>query len=206
MEQRGYQLGYARVSTGDQSTDLQIDALEAARCDRIFVDKGVSGMQARRPELDRLLDLARSGDTLVVWKLDRLGRGTRNLLEFLDELKQRGVKFRSLTEGLTVEGPMGDAMITVRTAFAQLERDLLSERTKAGLAAARARGRVGGRPSALSQDQERGVYQLYLVRGHTLEEIGAMFGVHKSTVSRAINKEKARIEASALQSNAKLDT
>lgn len=186
MSQSTYQLGYARVSTADQTPALQTDALEAAGCDRIFVDKGVSGKLARRPELDKLLDLARPGDTLVTWKLDRLGRDTRNLLALLDELSERRVKFRSLTEGVTTDGAMGQAFITIISAFAQLERDVIVERTKAGLDVARASGRVGGRPSALTPEQKRAALQMYRAKDLTLIEIGVALGVSKATISRVI--------------------
>jgi DNA invertase Pin-like site-specific DNA recombinase len=118
-------IGYARVSTLDQNADLQHTALKTAGCKRIFTDHGVSGTRASRPELDRMLDHLREGDEVVVWKLDRLGRNTRNLLALIDDLEGRGVHFRSLTEGISTTGAMGRAMLTVMSAFAQLERDQL---------------------------------------------------------------------------------
>ncbi|MGJ5667834.1 recombinase family protein [Rhodococcus aetherivorans] len=107
-------VGYARVSTTDQNPQLQIDALEAVRVARVFTDRGVSGAKTSRPQLDAALDYVREGDTLVVRKLDRLGRNTRSILEMIDGLHERGVGFRSLTEGITTEGPMGRAMLTMR--------------------------------------------------------------------------------------------
>lgn len=199
MKQSGYQLGYARVSTNDQNPSLQTDALEAAGCDRIFVDRGVSGKQAERPELTRLLELARPGDTVVTWKLDRLGRDTRNLLALLDDLSEAGVKFRSLTEGVTTEGPMGKAFITIISAFAQLERDVIVERTRAGLDVARARGRVGGRPSVLSSDQ-RHAARLMHRDGKTYAEIASALGVSKATVSRTVREHEAGAEAEIVPS------
>lgn len=189
MTQSNYQLGYARVSTSDQDPTLQVEALEGAGCDRVFIDRGVSGKQARRPELDKLLDLSRRGDTLVVWKLDRLGRDTRNLLELLDDLTEAGVKFRSLTEGVSTEGPMGKAFITIISAFAQLERDVIVERTNAGLATARARGRFGGRKKVLSADKELAVIQMY-ESGTSYVKIAEVLGVSKSTVYRTVTQHK----------------
>jgi DNA invertase Pin-like site-specific DNA recombinase len=190
LTQSSYLLGYARVSTNDQNPALQTDALEAAGCARLFVDRGVSGKLARRPELDKLLDIARPGDTLVVWKLDRLGRDTRNLLTLMADLNDRGVKFRSLTEGVTTEGPMGTAFITIISAFAQLERDVIVERTRAGLETARAHGRVGGRPGILTPDQKQAVNLLYQAKSQTLNKIAATFKVSRSTVTRIVKEAK----------------
>ena len=139
-------IGYARVSTVDQNMALQLDALREAGVDRVFRDQGVSGSTAARPGLDNCLDHLREGDALTVWKLDRLGRNTQDVLAVVDGLTSRGVGFRSITEGLHTDGPMGKAMLTIMAAFAQLERDTMIERTRAGLAAAAAKGRKGGRP------------------------------------------------------------
>ena len=139
-------IGYARVSTTDQNPQLQLDALHEAGATRVFTDHGVSGATACRPELDACLDHLREGDVLTVWKLDRLGRNTQHVLAVVDQLTSRGIGFRSLTEGLHTDGPMGKAMLTIMAAFAQLERDTMIERTRAGLAAAAANGRKGGRP------------------------------------------------------------
>ncbi len=139
-------IGYARVSTTDQNPQLQLDALEEAGATRIFTDHGVVGSTASRPHLDACLDHLREGDVLTVWKLDRLGRNTQHVLAVVEELTNRRTGFRSLTEGLHTEGPMGTAMLTIMAAFAQLERDTMIERTRAGLLAAAADGRKGGRP------------------------------------------------------------
>ena len=139
-------IGYARVSTTDQNPQLQLDALQEAGATRIYTDYGVSGSAACRPHLDACLDHLREGDVLTVWKLDRLGRNTQHVLAVVDQLTSRGIGFRSLTEGLHTDGPMGTAMLTIMAAFAQLERDTMIERTRAGLAAAAANGRKGGRP------------------------------------------------------------
>ena len=139
-------IGYARVSTVDQNPRLQLDALNEAGAKRVFTDHGVSGSTACRPQLDACLDHLREGDVLTVWKLDRLGRNTQHVLAVVDRLTSRRIGFRSLTEGLHTEGPMGKAMLTIMAAFAQLERDTMIERTRAGLAAAAANGRKGAVP------------------------------------------------------------
>jgi DNA invertase Pin-like site-specific DNA recombinase len=126
-------IGYARVSTADQNADLQHAALKAAGCHRIFTARGVSESRASWPELDKMLDYLRDGDEVVVWKLDRLGRNTRKLLALIDELERRGVHFRSVTERISTTGSMGRAMLTVMSAFAQLECDQLAERTRKGM-------------------------------------------------------------------------
>ena len=143
---RIYRLGYARVSTLQQDEALQHDALRQAGCDRVFVDKA-SGKLESRPALDDLLDRARTGDTVVVWRLDRLGRSLRHLLEVVSELERREVAFQSVTEAIDTSTPGGKLVFHLFGALAEFERELIRERTMAGLAAARARGRVGGRPT-----------------------------------------------------------
>lgn len=177
-------LGYARVSTLEQNAEPQIQALEAAGCLKVYTDHGVSGTQAKRPELEKLLEHARAGDELVVWKLDRLGRNARHLLELVDSLEPRGVHFRSLTEGLATTGSMGKAMLTVMSAFAQLERDQLAERTRAGLAAAAARGRKGGRPSVTTETEKVRQAGQYREAGLTPPEISKLLSVSRATVYR----------------------
>ncbi|WP_372697340.1 recombinase family protein [Arthrobacter sp. JSM 101049] len=177
-------LGYARVSTIEQNADLQTAALEGAGCLRVYTDHGVSGTQARRPQLDKLLENAREGDELVVWKLDRLGRNTRHLLDLVGGLESRGIHFRSLTEGVTTTGPMGKAMLTIMSAFAQLERDQLAERTRAGLAAAAARGRKGGRPGVTPESEKVRQAGQYRAAGLTPPEIGKLLGISRATVYR----------------------
>src|SRR5918911_5738013 len=141
----GHLLGYARVSTGDQNLDLQRDALTAAGCYRVFADTA-SGALTVRPELDRLLDQLRPGETLVVWKLDRLGRSLRHLVDTVTGLAERGIGFRSLQEAIDTTTPGGKLVFHVFAALAEFERDLIRERTSAGLAAARAPGRHGAAP------------------------------------------------------------
>ena len=183
-------VGYVRVSTADQSTALQIKAMQDAGIKKVFSDQGVSGTLASRPALDEALAYVREGDVLVVWKLDRLGRSTKNVLEVLDGLKSRDVGFRSLTEGLDTTGPMGEAMLTVLAAFNQLERDVIVERTKAGLAAARAQGRVGGRPRVMDQKKQGTARTLYDAGNHTVAEIATMLGVGTATVYRYLSSSR----------------
>jgi len=142
-------IGYARVSTQDQNLDLQNDALKAAGCEIIYTDK-MSGTKKNRPGLEEILGFIRKGDTLVVWKLDRLGRSLKHLIQVLNQLDERGVYFKSIQESLDTSTPGGKLIFHVFGALAEFERDIIRERTLAGLAAARARGRKGGRPRKLS--------------------------------------------------------
>ncbi|WP_125079867.1 recombinase family protein [Mycobacterium sp. P7213] len=176
-------IGYARVSTTDQNPQLQLDALKAAGAARIFTDHGVSGSTAQRPELDACLDHLREGDVLTVWKLDRLGRNTRHVLEVVEQLTSHGIGFRSLTEGLHTDGPMGKAMLTIMAAFAQLERDTMIERTRAGLAAAAANGRRGGRPRKVD-DADAAKARDLREKGIAATDIAKMLGVSRATVYR----------------------
>lgn len=176
-------IGYARVSTTEQNLDLQHTALEAAGAVRTFSDSGVSGATTDRPELSRALDRLESGDVLTVWKLDRLGRNTRHVLDVIETLRERGVGFRSLTEGLDTTGPMGTAMLTIMAAFAQLERDTMVERTRAGLAAAAANNRRGGRPRKVDEQAATRARELK-AKGIGASDIGKMLGVSRATVYR----------------------
>ena len=180
--------GYARVSTDDQTTDLQRDALERARCDRILTDVA-SGARAHRPELDHMLDLLREGDAVVVWKLDRLGRSMRNLVDLMTMFDERGVRFRSLTESIDTSTPGGTLVFNIFGSLAQFERDLIRERTRAGLEAARARGRKGGRPAKLDGKQVREVRRLYESKTVTVDQIAAMMNVGRSTIYRCVKDE-----------------
>lgn len=179
-------IGYARVSTADQDPQLQLDALSAGGCARIFTDHGVSGAKTERPELDRCLDHLREGDVLAVWKLDRLGRNTVHVLQLIEELTQRGIGFRSLTEGLHTDGPMGKAMLTIMAAFAQLERDTMIERTRAGLAAAAANGRKGGRPRKVN-DADAAKARALKAKNVTVPDIAKMLGCSRATVYRYLS-------------------
>jgi DNA invertase Pin-like site-specific DNA recombinase len=183
-------LGYARVSTTDQDASLQIDALTKAGCYRVFTDKA-SGSLQERPELTKLLDQLRPGDTLVVWRLDRLGRSLRHLIDSLNDLQHRRVGFRSLTESIDTTSPGGRLIFHVFAALAEFERELISERTNAGLAAARARGRQGGRPALLADDKLREARRMYEQKEMTVQQIGDVLGVSRTTVYRALRREPA---------------
>lgn len=186
----GHLLGYARVSTTDQDAALQVDALKAAGCYRVFVDT-ISGALEHRPELDKLLDQLRPDDTLVVWRLDRLGRSIRHLIDQLQALADRGVGFRSLQETIDTTSPGGRLVFHVFAALAEFERDLIRERTNAGLVAARARGRTGGRPSSLSTDQVKAARRMYEQKDMTVAQIGDVLGVSRTTIYRALNRQPA---------------
>ena len=181
-------IGYARVSTADQNLDLQIDALQRAGCDRIFADHGVSGTGRQRLELDRALGSLDAGDQLVVWKLDRLGRSLVNLIEILDALKSRGVHFESLTEKIDTTSIYGEFIFHMIAAMAQMERKVICERTRAGLMAARARGKRLGRPCKLSADDIRRARRRFEVHEETLASIAPDFDVSPATLSRAIRR------------------
>ncbi|MEV2224042.1 recombinase family protein [Nocardia vinacea] len=180
-------IGYARVSTTDQDPQLQLDALEAAGASRVFIDHGVSGAKTERPELDACLDHLRKGDVLTVWKLDRLGRNTVHVLQLIEQLTQRGIGFRSLTEGLRTDGPMGKAMLTIMAAFAQLERDTMIERTRAGLAAAAANGRKGGRPRKVDDADAMKARDLK-AKNIPVPDIARMLGCSRATAYRYLSK------------------
>src|SRR5918995_4230730 len=147
-------IGYARVSTGEQTLDLQLDALKAAGCGKIY-EETASGAKAERPVLEDVLSYLRKGDTLVVWRLDRLGRSLPHLIETVAALAARGIGFKSLTEQIDTTTPGGKLVFHVFGALAEFERDLIRERTNAGLAAARARGRTGGRPKVLTDPKKQ---------------------------------------------------
>jgi DNA invertase Pin-like site-specific DNA recombinase len=181
----GEQIGYARVSTADQRLELQFDALKGAGCTRVFTDKA-SGKLDERPELASMLDHLRAGDTVVVWRLDRLGRSLRHLIDVVGELECSKVGFRSLTEGIDTSTAGGKLIFHLFGALAEFESELIRERTKAGLAAARARGRKGGRPRKLSPEAVAVARGMYNEKTHSLATIAATLGVSRATVYRAI--------------------
>jgi DNA invertase Pin-like site-specific DNA recombinase len=181
-----YKLGYARVSTLDQDPALQHDALTAAGCDRIFVDKA-SGKLESRPALDDLLEQARPSDTVVVWRLDRLGRSLRHLLETVSGLEQRGVAFVSLTEQIDTSTPGGRLIFHVFGALAEFERDVIRERTLAGLAAARARGRTGGKPTVWTPEKLRTARAMRASGDYDVAGIARVLGVSRASVYRALD-------------------
>lgn len=179
-------VGYARISTGDQTLALQQDALQAAGCDQVFTDT-ISGAKAERPGLSQALDHLRSGDTLVVWRLDRLGRSLGNLIELLTQLDDRGIGFRSLTEQIDTTTSGGKLIFHIFGALAEFERNLIRERTLAGLAAARARGRQGGRPPLLDSPKQIAMAQeLYDNKNNSIAEICKTLGISRATLYRSI--------------------
>ena len=175
-------LGYARVSTADQTADPQSDALSAAGCSRVWTDTA-SGSTTSRPQLDDLLTHLRSGDTLVVWRLDRLGRSLPHLLQTVDDLDGKGVGFKSLTEAIDTTTSGGKLIFSIFGAIAEFERNLIRERTAVGLAAARARGRVGGRPRKMTQNRIRQAKRMR-DNGTPLSEIAEILGVGRTTLYR----------------------
>ena len=177
--------GYARVSTGDQSPALQIAALRRAECKTVFKDEGLSGTTAQRPALLRCLKTLAAGDTLIVWKLDRLGRSLRDLIAMLDDLRARGVHFRSLTEAIDTDTPTGRAMWQMIGVLAELERDLIRERTRAGAEAARLRGVKFGRKPKLNARQIGHMRKL-LSQGESPRQVAASFEVSRATLYRAL--------------------
>jgi len=179
-------VGYARVSTDDQNLDLQTDALNSAGCGQLFTDQ-VSGAAADKAGLSKALAYLREGDTLVVWKLDRLGRTVKGLVELVDLLKTRGIQFRSLTDGIDTATPAGRFFFHMMAALAEMERDLIRERTNAGLAAARARGRLGGRKPKLDASKLESARTLLAAK----VEVGVVaknLGVSRTTLYRALAK------------------
>lgn len=176
-------LGYARVSTHEQSLDSQVDALKQAGCERIYCDR-ISGTKAERPELDRLRDVLRPGDTLVLWRLDRLGRSLRDLITWTDWLSQSGVALHSLTEQIDTSHPAGKLTFHLFAALAEFERNLIRERTMAGLQAARARGRNGGRPPKLDSTGIRQLKALHKDHSLSIREICQRMGIGKTAFYR----------------------
>jgi DNA invertase Pin-like site-specific DNA recombinase len=177
--------GYARVSTDDQTPALQLAALKRAGCKTVFKDEGLSGATLKRPALTRCLKTLQDGDTLIVWKLDRLGRSLRDLIAMLDDLRARGVKFRSLTEAIDTDTPTGRAMWQMIGVLAELERSLISERTRAGVKAAQSRGVKFGRKRKLNAQQI--IHARTLIdRGDTPQSVAAILRVSRATLYRAL--------------------
>jgi DNA invertase Pin-like site-specific DNA recombinase len=177
-------IGYARVSTRDQNCDLQVDALRAAGCEKIY-SEAVSGARADRPVLDELLRNIRSGDVLVIWKLDRLGRSLRHLVEMVGTLMEKGVGLQSLHDPVDTTTPHGRLTFNLFASLAEFERDLIRERTQAGLTAARARGRNGGRPKGILPQAEAtamAVETLYREGKLTTRQIASKLSISKSTL------------------------
>lgn len=184
----GYVYGYARVSTRSQELDRQIDLLHEQRCNEILTEK-MTGTKANRPQLNRLKDKLRPGDTVIVESFSRLGRSTKDLIDLVNYFEEHEVKLVSLKENFDTSTPHGRLMMTVFQAFSQFERDLIVERTKEGLKSARARGRKGGRPRVNQRDLERAM-KLYESRAYSVKEITEMTGISKATLYRYVNENK----------------
>lgn len=182
-------IGYARVSTDDQNLNLQRDALKQSGCDQIFEDQ-LSGAKAERPGLLEALKYARSGDTLVVWRLDRLSRSLKNLIEMVAKLDERSIGLKSLHEAVDTSSTSGKLIFHIFGALAEFERNLIRERTQAGLIAARARGRKGGRPKALNLDKQALAVKLYDEKNHTVNQICELMGISKPTLYTYIDAAK----------------
>jgi len=181
-------IGYARVSTGDQTLDLQLDALKSAGCTKIFTDTA-SGAKAERKGLDEALSYARAGDTLVVWRLDRLGRSLKHLIESITDLNNRKIGFKSLRENIDTTTSGGKLVFHIFGALAEFERDIIQERTQAGLLAARARGRKGGRPKALNPKKVQMARALYNDKTNTIDEICKTLNISRTTLWRYIKRQ-----------------
>lgn len=183
-------IGYARVSTSEQNLDLQRAALQAAGCSNIFADQGISGADFERPGLTAALDELRPGDMLVVWRLDRLGRSLIDLIRLVTDLGARGVEFHSLSEAIDTSSPGGRLLFHMLAAMAEFERSLISERTRAGMAAARARGsRIGRRPATTAA--QRAAARIALEKNNTtVEHIAAEYGIHPRTLRRILKDDQ----------------
>ncbi len=187
-------IGYARVSTEQQGTEAQLPDLRKAGCRRIYQET-MSGGTVDRPELEKCLDRLEKGDTLVVWRLDRLGRSIRDLLQIVDRLEKSGINFISLTEKFDTSTAAGRLVFHFFAALTQFEKELIRERTMAGLSSARARGRMGGRKKLLTAQQMRVVKTMWDSRDHTRREIAAQFGVSIPTIDRVLRAAR-RLPAS----------
>lgn len=184
-------IGYVRVSKHEQNEALQIDALKEAGCEKWFVDK-ITGSKAERKGLSEVLAYLRAGDTLVVWKLDRAGRSLKHLIELLKDLQERGIEFLSLTEQIDTTTPGGKLIFHLVGALAEFERDLIRERTNAGLAAARARGRVGGRPRKLKTNGKVALARrMFTDQSHSVPEICGVLGISRATLYRYVKEAKS---------------
>jgi len=184
-------IGYARVSTTEQNLDLQTDALNRAGCQKLFTD-ATSGARSERPGLDQTLEHLRRGDTLVVWKLDRLGRSIRHLIDTVGQLQERKGGFRSLQESIDTTTSGGKLVFDVFAALAEFERDLIRERTRAGLDAARARGKRGGRPPKLDQKKRAQARTLHKDKSYTINDICRTLRIGRSTLYRYLGQSNQR--------------
>lgn len=182
------QIGYARVSTEDQKLDLQVDALQKAGCETIYKDVA-SGAQHDRKGLDHATKYLRPGDTLVVWKLDRLGRSLKHLIEMVNHLNQKGVFFKSVQENIDTSSSGGKLTFHLFGALAEFERDIIRERTMAGLQAARARGRVGGRPKSMDDRKLKLAKELMSNPANSASDVSKTLGVSRATLYRNLKSK-----------------
>ena len=182
-------IGYARVSTGEQHLDLQLDALAAAGCERIYRDNGVSGVATKRPGLSKALRALHAGDVLVVWKLDRLGRSLAELIAVMGQLERRDIGFRSLSESIDTTTAGGRLVFHLMGALAEFERGLISERTKAGMASAKARGAKIGRPPKLTKAQIAKARRRIASGKASAAELAREYGVSALTLARALKRK-----------------
>lgn len=189
----GKRIGYARVSTDDQNLDLQRDALARAKCATIY-EETASGKSAGRPELEHCLKALRSGDVLVVWRLDRLGRSLPDLVTIVSELEQQGIGFESLTEKIETGSAAGKLVFHVFAALAEFERNVIRERTRAGLTAARARGRVGGRKRSLDDKKIREIRALLSDPAIAVSDVAKLYGVSRTTLYKWVGTVQPRVE------------
>lgn len=186
----GKYIGYARVSTDDQSLDLQLDALKKAGCEVIY-EETASGKNTQRPELEHCRKALRSGDTLVVWRLDRLGRSLPDLVNIVSELEKAGISFESITERIETGSAAGKLIFHVFAALAEFERNVIRERTHAGLAAARARGRKGGRRAALNDKQVKEIRLLLGDPDSQVTDIAKRYGVSRATIYKYLSQKNS---------------
>ncbi|WP_080431459.1 recombinase family protein [Burkholderia ubonensis] len=184
-------IGYARVSTEEQNLSLQMDSLSHAGCELFFTDSGISGSDFHRPGLDRALARLSSGDTLVVWRLDRLGRSLSKLVDLINHLSNRKIDFQSLTESINTSTAGGVLVFHMMAALAEFEQRLISERTRAGIAAARARGGQIGRKPALSPEQRD--QALTLLKSHSINHVASKFNIHPRTLKRITHNQTSAI-------------
>lgn len=176
-------VGYTRVSTDDQNLDLQVDALKKEGCDKVFQDVG-SGAKRDREGLLEAMSYLRKGDTLVVWKLDRLGRSLQHLIELCMDFEERGIHLKSLRENIDTSSPIGKLFFHIIGALAEFEREIIRERTRAGLASARARGNLGGRTSIMDDQKIKMVQSLMKDRTNKVKDICKILGISKATLYR----------------------
>ncbi|QGP56807.1 DNA-invertase hin (plasmid) [Piscirickettsia salmonis] len=184
------QIGYARVSSKEQNLDLQLSSLKNAGCERLYTDK-ITGIKSIKPGLDKATEMLRTGDTLVVWKLDRLGRTVKGLIEFVEHLHSNDINFKSVTDNIDTSTPSGRFFFHVMASLAQMERELLIERTRAGLVAARARGRLGGRKPKMTDGKIESAKQL-LASGMHPKNVAKNLGVSVPTLYRWVPASSLR--------------